>query len=110
MLVRPASRMRVAMASRCGALGSVGCQRMSGSCAAKKHTCWPVPDATSSTLPDAGSTDSSTVRIGSLLRSAAAEVSSSLAIAASCVAHAVGADAPYREPGEQADDAHQHCH
>src|SRR3954465_7535318 len=99
--------MRMAMASREASSGSVGCQRMPGKAAAKKHTCCPVPEAISSTLPLAGSTASSTVRMGSLLRSAAAEVSSSLAIGTHC---AFAADAGHRHSNEEADDRQQHTH
>ena len=62
---------RAAMEARCSSLGSVGCTTSSGSAAAKKTACCPVPLATSRSVPRAGSTRRSTARSGSRFRSAA---------------------------------------
>ena len=53
-------------------------------CSAKKAACWPVPDATSRTSPDAGSLVFRTSRMGALFLSAAAAKSLSLSLEERC--------------------------
>src|SRR5262245_56741011 len=85
MLVSPDARMRALMASRDAASGSGGCQRVVRNAAAKEHTGRPEAEAISSTVPDPGRTVSSNGRVGSLVPSAAGEVSNSLDMRGHCI-------------------------
>ena len=70
-LGRASSARHAEMLSSDSGSMSVGCQVRAGKARAKKTACWPVPLATSSTVPDVGSTSRRTASRGSRLRSVA---------------------------------------